>query len=273
MAGELPTSEPFNRALIQRLHDTLARAVELQETFQAQLRLPIHASSRLRRDETTGNAASGFNTASAALVGALDHLLTWHQIVAGDLKRFPLPVFSHYTLARAAYEPALLTLWLLDPEVESDERIGRGYAAQLRSLEDMRKFQSDAGMTGEAANATSLYERLFADARAAGYVKPNTKGKEVLTVGVPSMVDLFNRYDQQTVAGLPAWLYRFLSGYAHGREWVMLHGASEANVEGFDTTMTMIRPDQQLLCYLAERTVAVVERAVAVHAQYRADGR
>ena len=48
-----------------------------------------------------------FNTASVAIVGALDHLTTWYQIVAGDLKRFPLPVFSHYTLARAAYEPAL----------------------------------------------------------------------------------------------------------------------------------------------------------------------
>jgi hypothetical protein len=102
------------------------------------------------------------------MVGALDHLLTWYQIVAGDLKRFPMPVYSHYTLARAAYEPALLTLWLLDPEVESAERIGRGYAAQLRNLEDMRKFQRDAGMTGEAANATMLHGRLFAAARAAG---------------------------------------------------------------------------------------------------------
>jgi hypothetical protein len=107
MGDELPTREPFNPTLIQRLHDTLARAVELQDTFVAQHRLPIHASSHLRRDEATGNAASGFNTASVATVGALDHILTWHQIVAGDLKRFPLPVFSHYTLARAAYEPGL----------------------------------------------------------------------------------------------------------------------------------------------------------------------
>jgi hypothetical protein len=51
VSGELPTSEPFNRALIQRLHDTLARAIELQETFEAQHRLPVHAASRLRRDE------------------------------------------------------------------------------------------------------------------------------------------------------------------------------------------------------------------------------
>lgn len=272
-AGAVSTSEPPYPAPIQRLHDTLARAVELEETFEAQHRRPIDASSLLRRDEATGNAASVFNTASVALVGALDHLTTWYQIVAGDLKRFPLPVFSHYTLARAAYEPALLTLWLLDPEVDSDERIGRGYAAQLRSLEDMRKFQGDAGMTGEAANATPLYDRLFAAARAIGYVKRNTKGDEQLTVGVPSMVDLFNRYDQPNgLVSKPAWLYRVLSGHAHGREWAMMRGASESDLEGgFGTSMNVIRPDLPLLCHLAERTVAVVGRAVASHVHYRAD--
>jgi hypothetical protein len=259
-------------ALIQRLHDTLARAVELQKTFEAQHRLPIHASSLLRRDEATGNAASVFNTASVAMVGALDHLHTWYQIVAGDLKRFPLPIYSHYTLARAAYEPALLTLWLLDPEVDSDERVGRGYAAQLRSLEDMRNFQSDAEMTGEAANAPRLHERLFAAARAAGYVKRSRNGEEVLTVGMPSMVDLFNRYDQRSgLVSKPAWLYRVLSGNTHGREWAMMHGASESDAEGFDSNMNFIRPDLPLLCHLAERTVAVVGRAVALHAHYRAD--
>ena len=54
------------------------------------------------------------------------------------MDRHPLPVFSPYSLARGAYEAALLTLWLLDPAVACRERIGRGYAAQLRSLEDLR---------------------------------------------------------------------------------------------------------------------------------------
>ena len=268
--GAVPTSEPRYPALIQRLHDTLARAVELEETFEAQHRLPVHASSLLRRDEATGNAASVFNTASAAMVGALDHLHTWYQIVAGDLKRFPLAIYSHYTLARAAYEPALLTLWLLDPEVDSVERIGRGYAAQLRSLEDMRKFQSDAGMTGEAANATMLHKRLFDAARAAGYVSLDSDGKE-RTRRVPDMVRLFNLYDRRGAVGEPAWLYRLLSGNAHGREWAILHGALESDQEGFDTNMNIIRPDLPLLCHLAEHTVAVVGRAVALHAHYRAD--
>jgi hypothetical protein len=266
--AELPTSEPSDPALIQRLHDTLARAVELEGLFEVQHRLRVDASSLLRRDEAVGNAASVFNTASAAMVGALDHLRTWYQVVAGDLKRFPLPAFSHYTLARAAYEPALLTLWLLDPEVDSVERVERGYAAQLRSLDDMRKFQSDAGMRGEAANAAKLYARLFDAARAAGYVSLDSDGTERLK-RPPDMVRLFNLYDRRGAVGEPAWLYRVLSGNAHAREWSIMQGALESNREGFDTNMSTIRADLELMCYLAERTVAVVGRAVALHADYR----
>lgn len=138
---ELPMSEPVNPELGQRLHDTLLQVVEMEDTFQLQHRLPVHATSRLRLDEGAGNAASGFNTASVSIVSALDHLRTWYQVVAG-ISTFPLPIFTHYTLARAAYEPGLLALWLLDPDIDSRQRIGRGYAAQLRSLDDMRNFKS-----------------------------------------------------------------------------------------------------------------------------------
>lgn len=122
-------------------------------------------------------------------------------------------------------------------------------------------------MTGEAANATTLHNRLFDAARAAGYVKRNTKK---LTVSVPDMVRLFNTYDRHGMVGEPAVLYRILSGYAHGREWAIMRGASESDVEGFDTSMNLIGADLQQLCDLADRTVAVVGRALVLHAHYRA---
>jgi hypothetical protein len=87
---ELPMNGPIDPSLRRRLTEALAQAVELKQDFTSDLRLPVHPSSTLRRDEAVGNAASGFNTASAALVGSLDHLLTWYQVVAGDLDRFAL---------------------------------------------------------------------------------------------------------------------------------------------------------------------------------------
>lgn len=265
---ELPMTEPVHTELGQRLHDTLFAIIEMEDTFQIQHKLPVHATSRLRLDEGVGNAASGFNTASVSIVSALDHLRTWYQVVA-SISTHPLPIFSHYTLARAAYEPALLTLWLLDPDIDSTQRIGRGYAAQLRSLEDMRKFQKAVGITGDAANAPMLHKRLFDGARSAGYVITRDDGSERLSIGVPDMISLFNLYDPPPPAGMPEWLYRFLSGHTHAREWALMRGAVESDLDGFDTGMNMIRVDLQVLCYLAQRTVSVVSRAVAAHVRYR----
>ena len=73
----LPTSEQLDPGSAQRLRDTLARAVDLEATFDAHHELAVNPSSRLRQDEAVGNAASVFNTASVALIGALDHLRTW----------------------------------------------------------------------------------------------------------------------------------------------------------------------------------------------------
>jgi hypothetical protein len=257
---------------VQRLWDTLARAEELEIVLHDSLRLPVHPQSRLRHDETAGNAASCFNTASISLAGALDHLVTWFHLVAGDLARLPLPIFSHYTLARATYEPALLTLWLLDPSVTSKDRIARGYAAQLRSLDDFRKFQDELKATGDAANAGMLYERLFDDARAGGLTTTDRRGNEIPAMPVPSMIELFNTYDEPNTAGvMPSWLYRFISGHAHGREWAMMQHATAVDVEGVDTDMNKIGVDLKLVAFLAARTARVVERAVATHVHYRTD--
>jgi hypothetical protein len=132
------------------------------------------------------------------------------------------------------------------------------------------RFQRDAGMTSEAVNATGLFQRLFAAARADGYVTLDADGRERLKISPPSMVDLFNRYDQpHGPVGVPTWLYRVLSGYADARGWAMLRGASESDLEGFATGMRAVRLDWQLVCNLAERTVRVVERAVTLHIDYR----
>lgn len=49
----------------------------------------------------------------------------------------------------------------------------------------------------------------------------------------------------------------------------MLRGATGSDLAGFDTDISVIRADWRLLCNLAERTVAVVERAVMLHIDYR----
>jgi hypothetical protein len=158
--------------------------------------------------------------------------------VAGDLKRFPLPVFSQYTLARAAYEPALLTLWLLDPAVDSVERIGLGYAAQLRSLDDLRKFQSDARMTARWRTHQSCMTVCSTPHEPPGTSTETGKGRKCS--GRRAQHDRSVQPVRSADRGRYASI---LSRHAHGREWAMMRGASAPDLLGFDTTMNIIRID------------------------------
>jgi hypothetical protein len=91
-----------------------------------------------------------------------------------------------------------------------------------------------------------------------------------MRVTLPTVIDLFNRYDQPySQVGAPAWLYRVLSRsrmVASGRCFAV---QLDLTSRDFDTDISVIRADWRLLCNLAERTVAVVERAVMLHIDYR----
>jgi hypothetical protein len=187
-------------------------------------------------------------------------------MVACDLDKFPMPILAHYTLARAVYEPSLHTLWLLDVNATSRDRIGRGYAMELQSLHDMRKFQ-DAVKPSEA-NAQVLIDRVLDGAAADGFVALDRNGERKLTVPMRNMVDLFNDYDGPEIPDRkPEWRYRMLSGLTHGRRWAVVGSAAEvetATDEGY-----LIRPNWQLLQHFAEYAARIASRAVAAVVEYR----
>jgi hypothetical protein len=163
-----------------------------------------------------GNAASVFNTASVALIGALDHLRAWSGVVAMDLGQFSVTcvLALHPGSRRVSASSAHLVASTARPTATCAS--GVVTPRSCAALKTWEGFQRDAGKTGDAANATALSQRLFAAARADGYVTLDADGKERLTISPPSMIDLFNWYDQPYgPVGVPAWLYRVLSGYAH----------------------------------------------------------
>jgi hypothetical protein len=65
--AEVPTSEPLNPGLAQRLRDTLAGAVELEETFDAQHPTTVGVADDTRRH--LRNSVTGIVTAPRADLG------------------------------------------------------------------------------------------------------------------------------------------------------------------------------------------------------------
>ncbi|MER7996761.1 hypothetical protein [Micromonospora chalcea] len=247
---------------------SLGTVNDLEELMMASHVRSGHAQSQLNQDLTVGNAAFAYNYASNAVGAAIDHLRTWYNMVACDLNKFPMPILAHYTLARAVYEPSLHTLWLLDINASSRDRIGRGYAAELQSLHDMRKYQVAAKPS--EANAQALIERVLDGAADDGFVTLDENGARRLTISMRNMVYLFNEYDRPEIPGRkPEWRYRMLSGLAHGRRWAVV--GSSAEVETATEDGYFIRPNWQLLQHFADYAARIASRAVAAVIEYRCE--
>jgi hypothetical protein len=276
-SNEHDASRPIDVPAANRLLTTLQAATPLADRLRASSTAPLHPHSLGASDLTPDGGNPGFNVASNAIISALDHLQTWATLISVDLHRFPLPILSHFTLARAVYEPSLFTLWLLDPGISSRDRIGRGYAVQLKSLDDMGVYQRSAGLNSSEANAPALYARLLAAARRDGFVRTDARNTTrhrtpSLTHPVPSISELFDMYDQPPASGTPQARVRFnlLSGLAHSRYWAIAGTAADLSSttdEGYRLQLNF-----PLVCGIAEATVAIASRAVDTFIGYRSAG-
>ena len=270
-------SRPLDVPAANRLLAKLRAATPLAGRLRAGNAAPLHPNSLGASDLTPYGGNPGFDVASNAIVSALDHLQTWATLISIDLHRFPLPILSHFTLARAVYEPSLFTLWLLDPGVSSRDRIGRGYAVQLKSLDDMGVYQRSAGLTSSEANVPALHARLLAAARRDGFVRTGARSTTrhrtpSLTHPVPSISELFDMYDQPPASGTAQARVRFnlLSGLAHSRYWAI--AGTAADLSSTTDQGYRLQINFPLVCGIAEATVAIASRAVDTFIGYRSAG-
>lgn len=88
--------------------------------------------------------------------------------------------------------------WLVDPSIDANARMGRGVAAQAADYEEQRKFEEASGRTVADPPGKLAVDRLsdlMAAARGLNLVRQNRNGVDILTVGVPPTVGLFDRYE------------------------------------------------------------------------------
>ena len=196
-------------------------------------------------------AAFAFHLAVASITTSLDHLRTVAQVVQTAL----IPAFALMSLLRTGHECALVGEWLLEPSITDEQRIARGVGAQISDYDERRKFEDAIGRPPPARGqlAAERLSALLRDASARGYTKDNAKGMPVAIAPLPSTIDLFDRFET-TTARTGSWLYRYYSGFAHGKQWAITlggqrqgpsdqHGHTAARVDANDvaiiTTMTL----------------------------------
>lgn len=126
------------------------------------------------------------------------------------------------TSARNALEPSAIATWLMDPDIDGHERVGRLFAYRFSGQFEMRKFYRSAGAQAKAMETDEAIQEILIEAKTLGYHPLKTGGKN-------SRIDALHTRDLNgatrligTVLGDDAEeVYRLLSAVAHGHMWAV----------------------------------------------------
>lgn len=117
--------------------------------------------------------------------------------------------------ARSMLESCALARWLLDPEIDACERVGRAYAHQYACVQSQVKFCKTAGLVDEERKATHYRSEILRDAGILNYrvLKNRKQERHAIHKTVPSATELIEMLlgERRT--------YAFLSAVVHGHPW------------------------------------------------------
>jgi hypothetical protein len=225
-------------AQIDLLKHSLVRFHLMQTEWDRLARIPAEDGSPTWDDLTDRSLRHAHDQANAHLVASLDHL----GCVAIVVESRSLPPFAIMSLARVALETALVSHWMLEPD-SRDGRRARGFAALWRDLDERRKVEDLAGLDEAKRKQTELLDQ----AEAHGLVTLHPDGRRRLTNPMPSAVALVRRWPPPD--GIE-WLYRYLSGYSHGKSWALLAGIQTETAIPLDQDIfaaVVATPDEHLV--------------------------
>ena len=129
----------------------------------------------------------------------------------------PVQTIAPWTLARAVLEPAALGLWLLDLSITATVRLQRSFAFRFEGLLQQQRFCRSVDQATIADAVGKRIADVERKAIAAGFKPLWDKGGKRPGIGLvmPNVTDIV----AQTLSR--EWLYRILSGAAHGHFWAL----------------------------------------------------
>ena len=201
------------------LRQLLARVPDLRAREQAIVRAETKGSgSHAELDSRHKFGRFIWELSAQALGVAGDHLDTWRRLIEDAQVQ---PGFAHVTIARGAIETSSFCRWLVDPTLNSAERIRRGVAAQLDDWHERDLWERASGAdkmprVGNGRTGAERMKELVAGRSAAG----------VGEIQVPRLIELCRRYAGDGAFGGEA-LYRLASAFAHGKQWMLLVSSAE----------------------------------------------
>jgi hypothetical protein len=135
---------------------------------------------------------------------------------------------------------------------------------QVVDHDERRKFEVVVSRTAPTRGklAADRITTLLDEAGQRGLTKVNKKGDLVPAVPLPSVVELFDEFE--SVEGLKgSWLYRYYSGFAHGKQWaVVLNATQPTDFDQHDHAAARVESNDHIIVAMMGRATAAVLRAV-----------
>lgn len=217
-----------------------------------------------------------YHHAIGRLGGANDHLLALAALIR-DAKI--LPAFAGMTLLRGAYEAALVARWVVDGTPE--ERLAKGISLHFDDLIERDKFERSCRMppagaaAGPGKRADVRIGELLDLAAPYGIVQADDKGRRSVRPVVPRYTRLAETYPAPESGELDEeWFYRFLSAYAHSKQWALILTARDIAHGSGGTSDARIEADDRWVLWTLERVWAQLDAAfLSVEALWSRPGR
>lgn len=145
--------------------------------------------------------------AFAGLASGLDHLMAWSGMFRAGVLH---PTHAHFTMLRSTVEGLAQARWIIDPNVESRVRLGRGVGSALDDLRERRIIEDLLQRpVPDPATGGKLASERIVDLEA----KAATAGVQVERI---KHTEAARRY------GLGEVEYRLLCAFAHGGQAIPL---------------------------------------------------
>jgi hypothetical protein len=203
---------------IQKLRSAITMLLDRTASFLKTVPTQPVAGSLLQSELTTASRPESITTALSigdlALEFAADHLSALEKLVVEPIETMPC-----FTSIRSMLEMTAIGAWVLDPSISSQERVARVYAIRFEAIDQQLKFGRCISV-----NATEIQKLetrtidLENEAVGLGYQPIRNKKNAIIGIGtpMPGATDMIRDVLNDE------WMYRLLSGVAHGHHWAII---------------------------------------------------
>lgn len=206
MTVEITYEQAMNAVnMVQQLHDKTGTLFESQGLDPNNNSI---AANELQNFKRPKSVLTAYSQGGSLIDIAADHLIAFTKTITE-----PAQSIAPWTITRSVLEASALSSWLLDPKIETHERVKRSLALRYEGLSQQAKFLQSIGQSTEIIK--KRIDEIELMAGELGFPKLRNKEDERTGIGkvMPNVTEIIRDTLNQESN------FRLYSAMAHSHSW------------------------------------------------------